>query len=182
MAKSPLGLERFIPQRDVRKLIWRHLTPEDREMVRCAQNSRRTPDWGNGAFQRACARHNYVALAEWAGCRCCWSEEALRYAAEAGHVTFLEWARTKAQYRCENDWQMRACAARHGRVDVLKWSNVECSKWNRKVCCAAAMHGKIAALEWLHDNVCDDFLTCSSIWGRFRPDVMQWVRTRLYFT
>lgn len=40
---APLRLERFFPIRDVRKLIWQHLNEHDRELVRCAQNSRRVP-------------------------------------------------------------------------------------------------------------------------------------------
>jgi len=43
---SPLGLHRFVPIRDVRKLVWRHLTPVDRELARCAQNSARVPRLG----------------------------------------------------------------------------------------------------------------------------------------
>jgi hypothetical protein len=66
MKGVPLGLHRFIPSRDVRKLVWRHLTPADRAVVRLAHNNECTIDsteWWS--IIRECGKYQYVVLLHW---------------------------------------------------------------------------------------------------------------------
>jgi len=61
---SPLRLHRFLPIRDVRKLVWRHLNCLDREMVRCAQNAARVPSLRHSEME-ILILNNYVSIAAW---------------------------------------------------------------------------------------------------------------------
>jgi hypothetical protein len=62
---APLRLERFVPQHDVRRLIWQHLTVHDREVMRCAMNPLYEPDLGLD-FVRYCVVHGFASLLLWA--------------------------------------------------------------------------------------------------------------------
>jgi len=102
---APLRLERFVPIRDVRKLIWRWLTPGDREAVKCAHNSRHRPYEG---FLAHCLDNGYGELLLW--WRCAWPQQQhydilsiWRACGRAGSVEAIEWLGLKAEWRALGD-------------------------------------------------------------------------------
>jgi hypothetical protein len=88
---SPLRLHLFVPIRDVRKLIWRHLEYVDRELVRCAQNSAHSPKLRYSEVHKIVRTMPH--LSPWAIRGCCWGKAAIRIlmicAMESGHYSTL---------------------------------------------------------------------------------------------
>lgn len=123
-----LGLVPHIPQKDARKLIWAQLTVVDREMVRCAHNSRRRP------------------------------QLPLRYyehLVRVGHWALLEWLRPRA-IRPAGAVE-RAYVLAVGRTDLpaLQWIT-QTETPDKKVVCrmvrVCIMRGHVPILEWMHDS------------------------------
>lgn len=151
-----LGLAERIPQRDVRKLIWRHLTPYDREVVRCAHNARHTPmgwSFAVGAWQKACdywsARGN-VSLLEWAythGIDKYAFANASLYAADRGHLPVLEWLHEKAL-----SFQLwTSCfAAKYGYIHILEWMQANGKAFDSNTVEQAIVGGQLECLQFLH--------------------------------
>jgi hypothetical protein len=123
---APLHMERFIPWRDVRQMVWRHLTFVDRELVRCSQNTKRKARLGDD-FMRKCAQAGNFLLAAWArqhfrllrttthvweGCACVG-------AIMEGDLFALQ---LFCAYGCPYDHAECVCVARScGRADILDW-------------------------------------------------------------
>lgn len=62
---SPLQLHRFIPIKDVRKMIWAYLDDVDREVVRCAHNGFRRPVLPSYTFEDKVIWGGYRNLMLW---------------------------------------------------------------------------------------------------------------------
>jgi hypothetical protein len=100
-----LDLNERIPQRDVRKLIWCHLNPCDREMVRCAHNSCRTMTSSYGRLIDWCVRYGYSELIQWAyeqnGEVLPWaliSGRTISLAADSGSIPTLQWLKAHCDW------------------------------------------------------------------------------------
>lgn len=150
-ARIPLDLDRFIPIRDVRKLMWRYLTALDRELVRCAHAGGRRLVM-NQERSELCALYGYLKLAKQSfdfqfGYR------TICAAAAGGHVPFIRWLQ---QAGCSD---VRAecvaiAAAANGHVHVLKWLEGGRECWGPDVCKVAAMHAQLDALKYLRSLGC----------------------------
>jgi len=107
-----LGLAERIPQRDVRRLIWAHLNPCDREMVLRAHNSRRAPRsrWDYRHLANWCVRYGYVGLLQWAyeqnGRTLPWRLVSL--AADSGSIPMLQWLKLHSAKTKDAPWHFRA--------------------------------------------------------------------------
>jgi hypothetical protein len=119
-----LGLARSIPQKDARKLIWAQLTAEDREMVRCAHNSRRRPQLPLRYYEHLVLRGHWAVL-EWlrprAICPAGAVERAFSMAIDYVDLAALQWI-TRTE-RLEHDFlfrMMAICIAR-SHVPILEW-------------------------------------------------------------
>ena len=133
---DPLQLCRWIPQRDIRNLLYSYLTNHE-QLVLCAVckplsiQTRLTV-----TFSRYCAQHNYLLLLKWAcGNGCPWDLWTCAYAAEGGHLEVLQWARANG---CP--WNELTCsyAASNGHLEVLQWARANGCSWNFWTCANAA--------------------------------------------
>jgi hypothetical protein len=106
LAVAPLHLERFLPIRDVRKLIWAKLTPHELELVRCAQNSQRKPEMDWMEFAAYCGECGFLSLILWA-------IDITRDGATRTRLLYNSWVATMRR-------SAMLGAARYGRVNVLK--------------------------------------------------------------
>jgi hypothetical protein len=92
---APLRLERFVPIRDVRKLIWHYLSPIDREVARCAQNSLRRPQLPEYTDVHW-VEENLFALLKWGHAHgMALTLEAHVTATEYGRLGMLRWMRNR---------------------------------------------------------------------------------------
>jgi len=200
---APLRLERALPIRDVRKLVWRHLTPEDREVVRCAHNSKRRPKL-HADFVEECAKRGYMSLIEWAAANSRLrneEEDVCGVAAEYGQLETLQWLRARGfpwDYRTAHrairhghlsvvqwchangaDMCVLPCqlAASWGQLEVLRWLREAGYAWNEDTCMAAAFYGRLDALQWLRAHGCPwDAKTYVVAETRGHPHVARWAR------
>lgn len=88
---TPLNLHRYIPVKDVRKLIWVYLNEIDREMVKCAHNSHRSPVYPK-KFEKTVISEWHFLLLIWAhqhGYQCTY--RCLGYMIHAGSISMLKW-------------------------------------------------------------------------------------------
>jgi hypothetical protein len=173
--RAPLGLERLVPIRDVRRLIWKYLTPHDREVARCAMNSCRVPQLETG-FAEYCAKRGFLRLLEWGfGSKHVSLEQwACRAAAEGGQLAVLQWLR---EMGCP--WDAYTChfAALYGHLDVLKWARANGCGWGVLTCTYAAIGGHLAVLQWARAAGCHwNSLTCSEAAGAGHLTILQWAR------
>jgi len=152
-ARVPLDMDRFIPQRDVRKLIWAHLTPHDREVVRRAHNTTRERAPLGPEFMEHCAARGYLALMEWA----------------------LLLTSTREESAC-------FAAALHGQLDALRWLRTRDFPWSTNTPCAAASRGHIHVLAWLLQQKCPcDFDGISRAAAQNNQlDTLWWLTSRGY--
>jgi len=158
--RSLLRLAERIPQRDVRQLIWRHLGPEDREVVRHAHNSRRELDMQHArALTHYCCGRGYLSLLRWVdrvgrgagffyeGGRACIA------ALVGGHVPVLKYMRSRVlQWPIFIEELGYKYAARTGQADLCRWLCEEAKQPVPRDCeieLEAAHHGHVAVLEWL---------------------------------
>ena len=118
---SLLGLHRYIPIKDVKRLIFAYLTPLDVRIALLAHN--RSQEARVNQDRRLCgeiAAEGHVELLEWARLRGCrWGEWTCRQAAEGGHLPLLRWLREQC---CPWDMWTICGAARAGRREVVQWA------------------------------------------------------------
>jgi hypothetical protein len=140
MADGWLNLKRWLPVKDVRKLIWGLLTKEDKLVIKIAHNRDRKVvlSW---LFSYYCAENGYLELLKWArenGCD--WDWWTCAYAAKGGHLDVLKWVR---QNGC--DWDEWTCiyAAKGGHLEVLKWARESGCPWDEWTCIYAAKDGHL---------------------------------------
>jgi hypothetical protein len=154
-AVAPLRMERFIPIRDVRKLVWRYLTPIDREVARCAMNIARQPHLPSNA-DMVLASGNRFALLKWGhehGMPL--TERACAMAASRGDMSMLQWLRAKG---CPWDESACAWAAMRDKLRTLQWLRANLCPWDPDdVAMQAAWRGYTRILEWLRDKADTDW-------------------------
>lgn len=154
--RSLLDLARFIPQRDVRRLVWQHCTAEDVELVWCAQNRRRPLP----AFD---------------------AETLIAYA-RAGHTALLEWALAEREQLGANqlpDWiaeTMMEAAARHGHMGVIQWLEAAIAPATNIARCLqkAARGGHLNIIEYLYTGVYIRSMVCAYAARGGHTCVMEW--------
>jgi len=179
-ARVPLDLDRLIPIRDVRQLVWRKLTPYDREMVRCAHNSERIPDidW---RFMLRCARLGYVKLLELGyDHELNVTYQVMRKAGRGGHLETFQWVCAHFDEWCCLD----ACAAiaMGGNLLLLQWARTQGCSWDFQTPANAACKGHLHVLQWIHTQECelDDPWICASAAVNGHLGVLQWLRANDY--
>jgi hypothetical protein len=174
-ARVPLDLDRFIPQRDVRKLIWRHLTQQDRELIRCAHNPQRSPLLHLSMIDH-CAEMGYLSLIPWAFSHGCgWGTSTYRNAAKCGHVHVLEWL---LENHCPRSGEcVSEVGAFFGHSNVVQWAWTNRLKWSAETCMEAAVSGHFKILEWARAHLCPwDERTCSEAAFGGHLEILQWAR------
>jgi hypothetical protein len=147
----PLKLDRFIPLKDVRKLIWRHLTPLDREMCRLAQNQRRKLDYFD---LDECIMSGYLNLLQWLSTIEELSDDCYMFAVEYGQLSILEWLCKRYGYPAKNGPRLCGRAARFGHLHILQWARSVNIQWDDRVCSSAASGGHLHILQWARANNC----------------------------
>jgi hypothetical protein len=69
------------------------------------------------------------------------------------------------------------CAAKFGRLDILKWARENNCPWNKDTCSEAALFGHLEVLKWIRKNGCPwDTDTCSSAARRGHSEILKWAR------
>ena len=127
---SPLNLHRVIPVRDVRKLIWKYIGSQDRQVVQVTQNSNKKPNL-ELSFSYYCVKN--------------------------GHLSLLKWARENGSVGISgcywNEWTCAGAAA-YGHLEVLKWARENGCDWNSDTCSFAAWNDHLEVLQWARENGC----------------------------
>jgi hypothetical protein len=188
-----LNLADSIPYRDVRKLIWRYLTPEDREIVWHAHNTRRELlVWTAAALVRYCCERGYSELLRWVdrvsrgagllhqGAVACIS------AAEGGHTSVLGYLQMRLPRwsECVDNYGYKF-AARAGSVSVCRWLSAP-DGGNRPVprdCeieLEAASHGHLEVFQWLQGVRPLNLLpiVCAAAAANGHLETLRWLRER----
>jgi hypothetical protein len=191
---SPLNLHLLIPQKDVRKLIWRLLDPIDREMIKCAHNRNRRPyismtkcaekgyinllklgityGYSSHSICDIAARGGHLEVFKWAlenGCHR--NQWTCAEAALGGHLELLQWARANG---CPWNYSVCENAAQGGHLNVLKWARANGGPWGSSTCTWAAKNGHLEMLKWARDNGCPwDKRTCLSV---AKKGLLQWIQ------
>ena len=146
---SWLNLHIWIPQRDVRKLIYGKLSQTDREMVEYAHLG---ISIGPKAFKYGVKR-GYLSLLQWIyqtfGPRYDGYDDLCGIAAKYGHLETLQWLRTLPfpymSYTLDT-------AIRGGHLNCIQWLiDNGCSKSNIEWS-YAALYGHLHVLKWAHSQ------------------------------
>lgn len=158
---APLRLERWIPQRDVRRLIWRHLLLIDREMIRRAHNSTHYLGYLSGTCVLELCQKGHLRLIQWLVTegRMTWKEEYTAEAIRYGHAKILYWhlrVDPKPHY-----YPIVSGIASTNRTDLMEWFAACDRRDNRKrffwaenghLHMEAAASGHVCMLKWIVDN------------------------------
>jgi len=173
-----LGLARRIPQRDVRRLLWTYLNADDREVVRCAHNSRRAPALEAGHEERF-VRRGHLALLRWSFASFDNVSRLRTLAARCGHLDILQWLTDGGRI-----WSAYLCgvAAKNSHLHILKWAHA-CGAYNVDrddggVAWHAAYHGHLEILVWYHSiggGLDSAVFRAAARYGSL--EVMQWLRS-----
>jgi len=151
MRASWLNLHLWIPQRDVRKIIYGLLNKYDRIMVECAHLSHlKIQKMAGHKIAKQCAKRGYLSLFKWvvgrSGCKV--TDGHFLIAVENGQTSVVEYILIVRKphlqsYYCE-------VAARCGHLSVLKLLNrYDCPWYPIIVCSCAALNGHAHILDWL---------------------------------
>ena len=162
----------------------------------------------NSAICVRAAQNGEIVLLRWARANgCAWGPDTCEYAAGAGHLEILQWARTQVPPCPWNkDTYLRAligghletlqwahangcplddtdctvsCAAQYGHTHILQWALEQEFPWGEDACSHAAMNGHLGTLQWLHAHGCPwDERTCSSAAKKGHLAILRWARTR----
>ena len=121
MRVSWLNLHLWIPQRDVRKLIYRLLDSFDRVVVRYAHTGSLPDDtYVFQAFPYRCAKFGYVESIEWY----CLTAKFISYdnicfyASERGYLNVIRWVLTTTKRIWPKTFKV---AAQNGHLHILEW-------------------------------------------------------------
>jgi hypothetical protein len=161
---APLHLERYIPIRDVRRLVWQYLESGDREMVYRAQNSKYEVYMEDDIVDE-CEHGGYVERMKWMLSHAFiynwkWETSMCSNAAEAGQLAYLQWARAQG---CP--WSEFTCsmAAKGGHLHILEWLCDNGCPLGPLALGFAAFSGHVHVAQWLHDrgapryeNMCEE--------------------------
>ena len=149
----PLDLDRFIRQRDVRKIIWGYLGAEDREMVLCAHNQARVPQLEAKSFVTHCAHGGHTALLLWGAPHVLEGDVGMQqwafgYAGQYGRLDMVLALRERGM-----QWGRGMCewAVQYGHLDLVRAvrpMGAPC-EWNTFTWRWAALIGHVASLQFL---------------------------------
>jgi hypothetical protein len=197
-----LGLDRFIPQKDVRRLIFNQLNGVDWEMVYCADDCNRKPLL-TADFMRVAIANGYTALSRWAREQgCSWDMFSWVAAEGTGDLDTLEWLHTGEcprnslnsgraaaqkghvhvlQWLCEHHYtlslDMLTTAAQYGHISVLQWARNHYFQWDNHICATAALYGQLQVLQWARANgAIWDHWSCAYAAQHGHLQVLQWLR------
>ena len=141
MRVSWLNLHLWIPQRDVRKLIYGLLNKCDRAMVECAHFSQKPIDKG---LPKVCVKYGYMSLLKWAVDHngCIFGDVAIGKAVKYNRIELIP-STVNNGYYC-------TVAARHGHLKMLQLLDKRGCKINPQVIgVAAALNGHVHILDWI---------------------------------
>lgn len=159
---SPLRLHLHIPLKDVRRLIWACLDVWDREMVRCAHNSKRTPQVFCRPFVNHCCVHGYLERLKWA---------------------FHNFTSIAAILDAVRGWTANSwfdAASRHNHLPVVEWllSLVKAEKQHLSLVSVvegAALGGHLGLVQWCyHKKRCDPGHISYAIAVGGHPGLFKW--------
>jgi hypothetical protein len=157
MRVSWLNLHHWIPQRDVRKLIYKKLDFLDRFMTEWAHSGHRS--LFGICFAEACAKRGYLQLLQWArNNKYSYYQDRnmCLYAGEHGHLHVMEWLRTPEGGNWSWDCVDWILLPRKGHLHVLKALHANGINFTTEHTCmlAAAFGGHLEVLQWLRSIGC----------------------------
>ncbi len=169
----------YIPQRDVRKLIYAKLTVYERHIAEIAHfGSSRVYRVNELADYAACK--GYIGLLKWSkinGYYIC--RETCHYAIRCGHLNIVQWI-----YKLHVlpywvwDAEMTRICALNGHLHILKWlvNELKCPV-NERSMSSAASEGHLKIIQWLRleQNCAWDHYTRKCALVRGHLAVVQWV-------
>lgn len=150
-----LHLDRYIPQRDVRKLVWRYLSAADRMAVAFA----------HGCYKpsldatTSCADEGRVDLLQMECERGC--TLAYKYArvyvqaSRSGSVEVLDFIEQGRNLVEELD-TIAMCASARGHINVIQWAQKRGYRFTLKYTISAARNNQIRVLEYMRDAWTDE--------------------------
>ena len=175
-----LNLHHHIPIKDVRKLVWKLLSINDKFMIRCAHYRKRKPVFYS-FFYHDCALKGYLNLLKWAQTQLkgkynpnerVWNEWICASATAGGNLDVLKWCRANG-FR----WDSWTCdfAALGGHLEMLKWARENGCEWDSWTCAYAAKGGHLHVLKWARENGCEwNSYTCGNAAANKHLEVLQW--------
>jgi len=148
---SWLGLHRWIPQRDVRKLIYRMCTIHERLVVEHAHGVKHRAPRASFLYHAAC--HGYLDLIKWAQCAgrmigVDFGEQAAAH----GHLHVLKHA-IATRVTLKTNHFVQYAAAVGGRLHILQWLHSEKVPLACSLGTWAAGHGHLHVLQWVVEVV-----------------------------
>ena len=147
---SPLGLEDWVPIRDVRKLIWNHLNPIDKLMVWSAHGVHTYLEREVYWFRRQLVRYGYLELllSNTDGEKAVVTK--LIHHGKSKHLHMIKWI-------AENDFEhfdsitISKYAAKRGHLDILKYIHSLGLPLIEDVYVQGAKGGHIEIFMWVKD-------------------------------
>lgn len=149
MNTVPLRLDRWIPIKDVRRLIWRYLRPIDILVLHCVHNSKYNNfDW-NKFHGYDAARYGSINLIEWMiGNGFVWNMYFTIRAIWHNHTNVFDWALFQKKEPVSL-YHLKALL-HHNRLDVLdRFYYLYKDLFNSTFYGASASYGHISGMEWL---------------------------------
>jgi len=148
---SWLNLHQWIPQRDIRKMIYKLLDWNDRRIVEYAHTNKLS--LLNNIHQLDCAQHGYLSMLQWMYCDLHFpiNEAVYIFAAQYGHLNVIKWARS---IKCPWDQWTTLFAARYGHLELLDWLYENGCPLGPSICDSAAIGGHLHIMKWLHSKDC----------------------------
>jgi len=147
---SWLNLHLWIPQRDIRKMIYKKLTWLDKLMIHMSHNSTVRVD-------------KFKTLNE-----CAWQ----------GHFSLFLWLQNEKG--CALDETTCLYAAQYGSLKILEWLKGNGYLFHTNVCAYAALGGHLEILEWLEKFIQPNPLTSVYAVISGKLEIFEWLKKRKY--
>ena len=145
---SWLNLHQWIPQRDIRKLIYRLLDSVDWQIVQFAHTGKGLK---TDRFMGDCAWRGYFDLIKWGLTQKLKIDSRVSHrAAKSGNLEILQWLEDGGH----NTKCLCAISATYGQLKVLKWCRRNHYPWDHWTCLYAAKYGHLSVLQWAFENGC----------------------------
>lgn len=145
---SWLNLHEWIPQRDVRKLVYGYLNAHDLLLVERAHGVKKTPI--TFSFMKHVVGCGYLEIVKWATDDGYYFGARLSaHAAKCGQLYVLQMLRERG---CYVDATTCANAARYGHLDVLKFARLHGCPWDQRTLLYAKRKGHQHVVEWALQN------------------------------
>lgn len=187
---APLRMERFIPIRDVRKMIWRHLNKWDREMILYAHNSSKRFEYSRDIlahfFVNGCLnvvkwmREHYVGRR-----RALFEYDCSIYVRNAilnGHPKMFHLAVQRfGVVPCQDHLN---AFAKVGRLDMLIWfQKHHRSLFGGSTLSYAMEGGHLDVIQWILniEPVCSEYCVMSFASDAASLDTIKWLMTQKKF-